>query len=226
MPLIGITGGIACGKSAVTRLLAAQGAVAFSADEAARAVLSPGGKALLRIAEEFGEEMLTPGGQLDRARMGRLAFADKAARSKLERILHPLIRSLLWAQIEAVREDFPPQTVLVVEIPLLYEGGLETWFDAVVVVSASEAVQLRRLWERDGLPAAEAHRRLDAQQKLEIKIVRAEIVLSNDGTEQELSAKVQNLWMDLMCGISDPRLKKTQSEPNLMPSDDTSECVE
>ena len=159
MPLIGLTGGIATGKSAVTRLLARRGAVTFSADEAARAVLVRNGPALRRIAREFGPEMLTSLGDLDRARMGRTVFADPEARRKLERILHPLIRSLLRAQIEASQRDLPPDPLIVVEIPLLYEGGLETWFEKVIVVTAPEALQRERLQSRNGLSAEEADRK-------------------------------------------------------------------
>lgn len=197
MPLIGLTGGIATGKSAVTRLLAARGAVTFSADEAARAVLVRNGPALRRITEEFGPEMLTPSGELDRARLGRIVFADSEARHKLERLLHPLIRSLLRAQIEAARRDLPPDTLIVVEIPLLYEGGLESWFDQVVVVTAPEAVQRERLCRRNGLDPEEADRRITAQWPLSRKVALADYVLENDGSLQQLDAAVENLWLHL-----------------------------
>lgn len=194
MPLIGLTGGIATGKSTVTRLLAALGAVTFSADEAARAVLVRNGPALRRIAAEFGPEILTPAGDLDRARMGRAVFADDSVRQRLERILHPLIRSLLRAQIEAAQRDLPPDTLIVVEIPLLYEGGLETWFDQVVVVAAPETVQRERLQQRSGLNAEESRRRLAAQWPLDRKIARADQVVVNAGSLPQLEAAVETLW--------------------------------
>ena len=197
MPLIGLTGGIAVGKSTVTRLLAARGAVTFSADEAARAVLVRNGTALDRIAAEFGPEMLTPLGELDRARMGRTVFADSEARHRLERILHPLIRSLLLTQIESVQRDLPSDTVVIVEIPLLYESGLETWFEQVVVVTASEAVQRERLRLRNGLSADEISRRLEAQWPLDRKVALADWVLVNEGSLQQLNAAVDLLWLQL-----------------------------
>ena len=206
MPLIGLTGGIAVGKSAVTQLLAAHGAVTFSADEAARAVLVRQGTALRRIAAEFGPEMLTPSGDLDRTRMGRLVFADREARHKLERLLHPLIRSLLRAQIESAQRDLPSDTVIVVEIPLLYEGGLETWFDQVLVVTASEAVQRARLRDRNGLTPDETSRRLAAQWPLRRKIARADRVLANDGSRQELEAAVETIW---------PYLERSRKPPGV-----------
>ena len=197
MPLIGLTGGIATGKSAVTRLLAARGATTFSADEAARAVLVRNGTALNRIVQEFGPEMRTPAGDLDRARLGRLVFADPEARRQLERILHPLIRSLLRAQIEAAQRDLPADTVIVVEIPLLYEGGLETWFDAVIVVTAPEPLQHERLRRRNSLDDEEAQRRIAAQWPLARKVARADYVLDNDASLPQLEAAVEKLWREL-----------------------------
>ena len=194
MPLIGLTGGIATGKSTVTRMLAARGAVTFSADEAARAVLVRNGPALRRIAAEFGPEMLTPAGDLDRTRMGRTVFADSAARHRLEQILHPLIRSLLRAQIEAAQRDLPTDTLIVVEIPLLYEGGLENWFDQVIVVAAPEAMQRERLQYRNGLNSEESSRRLAAQWPLDRKIARADHVLRNTGSMSQLAVAVETLW--------------------------------
>lgn len=194
MPLIGLTGGIATGKSAATRLLAQRGAVSFSADEAARAVLVRNGPALQLIAQEFGSEMLTPLGDLDRARLGRTVFADGEARHRLEKILHPLIRSLLRTQIEAAQRDLGPDTVIVVEIPLLYEGGLETWFDQVIVVTAPEALQIDRLRLRNGLDAAEAGRRIAAQWPLEQKVARADHLLVNNGSLLQLDAAIKNIW--------------------------------
>ncbi|MCW3052450.1 MAG: dephospho-CoA kinase [Chthonomonadales bacterium] len=194
MPLIGLTGGIATGKSAATRLLAQRGATTFSADEAARAVLVRNGPALRRIAQEFGSEMLTPLGDLDRARLGHTVFADPEARRRLEQILHPLIRSLLRAQIEAAQRDLGQDTLIVVEIPLLYEGGLETWFDQVIVVTAPRAIQIDRLRTRNGLDAEEASRRIAAQWPLEDKVVRADYVLVNDGSLPQLEAAIKNIW--------------------------------
>lgn len=201
MPLIGLTGGIATGKSTVTRMLAARGAVTFSADEAARAVLAPHGFALRRIVEEFGPEMLTSEGVLDRARMGRAVFRDPEARRRLEGILHPLIRSLLRDQIEAAQRDLPAHVPIVVEIPLLYEGGLETWFDRVVVVTASEAVQRTRLQQRDHLDAEEAARRIAAQWPLAEKAARADYVVVNDGSPPHLEPVVERLWAWLHTGM-------------------------
>lgn len=200
MPLIGLTGGIATGKSAATRMLAQRGATTFSADEAARAVLVRNGPALHRIVQEFGPEMLTPLGDLDRARLGRTVFADSEARQKLEQILHPLIRSLLRTQIEAAQRDLGPNALIIVEIPLLYEGGLETWFDQVIVLTAPESIQIDRLRLRNGLDAAEADRRIAAQWPLKRKVARADHVLVNDGSLSQLEAAIKNIWPLLNSG--------------------------
>src|SRR5690348_5304575 len=121
MLVVGITGGLATGKSLVTRRLHELGAVMFSADEAARAVLAPHGPVLAQIAADFGADMLTADGRLDRTRLGQRVFADATARAHLNQIMHPPILRLLRAQIDACRVDLPPTTVVVVEVPLLFE---------------------------------------------------------------------------------------------------------
>lgn len=197
MPVIGITGGIATGKSLITRLLKARGATTFSADDAARAVLTPGGLTLQEIARTFGKEMLRPDGALDRARLGQRIFADPAAREQLNRIMHPPILRLLHAQIASAREDLPPTALIAVEMPLLFEARLQDWFDAIIVVTASEATQVARLRARNGLDEAEARRRLVAQWPMADKIARADFVIANEGTPEQAAEAVETLWNQL-----------------------------
>jgi dephospho-CoA kinase len=197
MPVIGITGGIATGKSLVTDLFRQRGATTFSADEAARAMLAPGGPVLASIVQAFGPEIQRPDGNLDRAALGQRIFADPEARARLDRILHPPILRLLRAQIAAAQEDLPPEAVIAVEVPLLYEAHLEDWFDHIVVVSASETTQLTRLRIRNGLEEAEARQRLAAQWPLADKVARADFVLTNDGSRDEIAAAVAALWKRL-----------------------------
>lgn len=192
MSVLGITGGIATGKSLVTRRFRQQGALVFSADEAARAILTPGGSVLDAIRDAFGAEMLLPDGSLDRARLGQRIFADAAARARLNRLTHPPILRLLRAQIEAAREDFPC-ALIAVEVPLLYEANLQDWFDSVLVVTAPERAQIARLRARDGLSEAQARQRIAAQRPLKDKAARADIVLSNDGTPADLEAATDRL---------------------------------
>src|SRR5438105_7238577 len=127
MPVVGITGGLATGKSLVTALFKAEGATVFSADEAARAVLEPNGPVLREIAQTFGAEMIRPDGSLDRARLAQRIFADPKNRERLNRITHPPILRLLRAQIEGAQADLPPGSVIAVEVPLLFETNMQDW---------------------------------------------------------------------------------------------------
>jgi dephospho-CoA kinase len=194
MLIIGLTGGLATGKSLVTQLLARHGAVVFSADEAARVVVAPDGLIVREIVAAFGPEVLTPDGALDRTYLARRIFSDADSRAQLNHITHPPILRLIRAQIAAVREDLPPHTVAVFEVPLLFEGKMQDWFERIVVVTASETVQVRRLLERNGLDEAEARRRLAAQLPLASKIARADYVVPNDGSLPDLVAAVDALW--------------------------------
>ena len=194
LPVIGITGGLATGKSLVTALLQEQGAVTFSADEAARAVLDPGGRVLAEIARAFGPEVLLPEGRLDRALLGERVFRDPQARERLEQITHPPILSLLRAQIEAAASDLSAGAVIGVEVPLLYETHLQGWFDHIVVVAASETTRIARLRIRNGLSESQARNRLQTQWPLTAKIARADYVINNDGALSALKAAVEDLW--------------------------------
>ncbi len=204
MPVIGITGGLATGKSLITDLFRAQGATTFSADEAARAVVLPGSPALEAIVAAFGPEMLQPDGSLDRAALGRRIFADADARARLNAIVHPPTLRLLRAQIEAARQTLPPDAILAVEVPLLYETQMEDWFDGIVVVSAAEETQIARLRARNGLDEAEARRRLAAQWPLAEKVARADFVLENNGSRAEAEAAVAALWPRLLAASRRP----------------------
>jgi dephospho-CoA kinase len=197
MLTLGITGGLATGKSLVTRLMREHGAVVFSADQAARAVLIPNGQTLRQIAEAFGPDVLNADGSLDRALLGRRVFADTSARSILNRITHPPILRLLRAQMDACSVDLPPDTIVAVEVPLLFETKIQTWFERIVVVTASERVQVSRLDVRDLLPEAEAYSRIAAQMPLSHKIALADGVIVNDGSVETLTAAVDTLWNEL-----------------------------
>lgn len=197
LPVIGITGGLATGKSLVTALLRTRGAVTFSADEAARAVLIPGGAVLAEIARSFGTEMLLPDGRLDRARLGARVFQDRQARRRLEQITHPSILRLLRAQIESAASDLSAGAVIGIEVPLLYETNLQGWFDRVVAVTASEATRIARLGARNGLAEGEARQRLQTQWPLTAKIAHADYVINNDGALSTLEAAVDDLWSRL-----------------------------
>jgi dephospho-CoA kinase len=190
MRLIGITGGVATGKSLVARLFEQQGAVALSADAIAREVTAPDSPAVHRIAAELGRRFVHDG-VLDRAGLGEHVFACPEDRRKLERIVHPEVLRRLRDAIDDLRNREHPPEVVVVEVPLLYEVGLENWFDEVVVVTASEKEQIRRLAVRDGLDAEAARGRIEAQMPLGAKAARAHHVIINDGSEDTLMPQVQ-----------------------------------
>ena len=190
---VGLTGGIGSGKSTVAALLASKGAVVIDADQIAREVVAVGTPGLGRVAEEFGTEVLTPEGELDRPRMGSLVFADEEARRRLEAIVHPLVLERIVAIEAAADED----DVVVQDIPLLAEGGRAGDFDAVVVVDVPEEVQVQRLVRDRGMTPEDARARIEAQATREQRLAIATHVIENDGSLEELHARVDEVWAEL-----------------------------
>lgn len=198
MRLIGLTGGIATGKSTFAALLRARGVPVVDADGLARAVVEPGTPALAEIARAFGADVLQPDGALDRKRLAARVFADPEARRRLEAITHPAVRRAMLE--ETARLGAEGHALAFYDTPLLYEVGLEAALEAVVVVWAPRAVQLDRLRRRDGLSAAEAEARLSAQLPVDEKAARADFVVENAGPVQALAAKADRLLADLRQG--------------------------
>jgi dephospho-CoA kinase len=193
--VVGLTGGIASGKSTVARLLGQRGARVVDADQVARQVVAPGTPALAEIVEAFGAEMLGPDGALDRKRLGRRVFSDEAARHRLEALTHPRIAAAFAEHVQrAATEDV---AVLVYEAALLVESGAHRAVDRLVVVAAPAAVQRARVGARDGLDTAAAQARLDAQASLEAKLAVADHIVMNDGSIEDLERKVAALWEEL-----------------------------
>lgn len=199
MRLVGLTGGIATGKSTFAAALRALGAPVIDADRLAREVVAPGQPALAEIVRAFGPDVLEPGGGLDRRRLGAIVFADPEARRRLEAITHPAIRAAMRA--EAARLASAGHAVAFYDVPLLYEVGLERDVDAVVVVYAPRAVQLARLQRRDGLAPAEAEARLAAQLPIDEKAARADVVVDNPDDGVPLADKAGRLLADLATGV-------------------------
>ncbi|WP_309121404.1 dephospho-CoA kinase [Paenibacillus sp.] len=189
---VGLTGGIACGKSRVSRMLEARGAAIVDADRIAREVVLPGRPALLDIRETFGEDVIAPDGTLDRKRLGSIVFGDESARRKLEAITHPRIRAEMARQMSEWNEKEPDRLV-VADIPLLYESGLDKLyaFEDVLVVYVPREVQLERLMARDGMSREDAERRIDAQMPIEEKRKRADVVIDNSGSLAETERQVE-----------------------------------
>jgi dephospho-CoA kinase len=191
--LIGLTGGIASGKSAVAERLAELGAVIVDADVLAREVVDPGTPGLAAIERRFGPDVLRTDGRLDRAALGAIVFDDPEARRDLEAIVHPAVR----ARAAQLTRAAPPDAVVVQVIPLLVETGQQKAFDRVVAVDVDPEVQLQRLVRRSGLPVDQARARINAQATREQRLAAADDVIDNNGTVEQLRAAVDRLWARL-----------------------------
>lgn len=177
--ILGITGGIASGKSAVADFFVECGAILVSADLLAREVVNPGSPTLAQLVEAFGEEILTAGGCLNRQALASRIFADPDARRRLEEITHPAIAHLAECRLAALKSA--PHDLIVYEAPLLFEAGAEHRVDQVLVVIADTACQLARLRQRDNLDEEEALRRIAAQWPQADKVQKADFVIDNSG---------------------------------------------
>lgn len=195
-PVHGLTGGIACGKSTVSRLFAARGAIVIDADALAREVVAPGTSGLTELVAAFGDEVLRADGTLDRERLGRRVFADPAARARLEAITHPRIAQLSFERLAAARSSDAP--LVLYDAALLFESGRGDLFRPVVVVTAPREVQLARLMARDGLAPEAAAARIDSQMPVAEKAARADHVIDNGGTLAQTEAQVEALWQKWM----------------------------
>jgi dephospho-CoA kinase len=196
MPLIGLTGGIAAGKTVVASRLAELGAIVVDADALAREVVAPGAPALARIESEFGASVIAPDGTLDRAALGAIIFADAERRTTLNAITHPAVGELA-AQRIAAAFDADPDAVVVYDVPLLAEGGLHDRFDAVVVVHADAERRIRRLVEHRGLSEQEARHRLNSQASDTERLAIADIVIDANGTLEQTLEQADQLWRSL-----------------------------
>lgn len=189
MYTVGLTGGIASGKSEAARDFADCGAAVIDTDALAREVLRPGSDGLAAVAAEFGRDFLRPDGSLDRAKMRRLVFSDPGARRRLEEISHPRIRALLHERLRAL--SGPPYAI--VEIPLLVESGLARELDRILVIDAPEALQMERLMRRDGESEPQATEALQAQGPRRARLALADDVIVNDGGRDALREAVRGL---------------------------------
>lgn len=190
---MGLTGGIATGKTAVSDLLREHGAVVIDADLLARAVVEPGTPGLAAVVDRFGPQVLTSDRHLDREALGRIVFADPSARRDLEQIIHPEVRRRA-ARIET---EADPDAVVVHVIPLLVETGQHDDFDLIVVVDLDPQLQLERLQKRNGLDGTSARARVAAQASREARLAVADVVIDNSATRDDLQRQIDLLWADL-----------------------------
>jgi len=190
---VGLTGGIASGKSEVSRRLAARGAVVIDSDLLARASVAAGTDGFNEVLAAFGPSVLDTGGQLDRPALARAVFADERARAVLESIVHPRVRRRA-DELEAGAAATDPQAVVVHDIPLLVETGQGDRFDIVIVVDATDETRLDRLIGLRGMSAHEAASRMTAQATRRQRLNAADRVVHNDGDLQQLDSRVDELW--------------------------------
>jgi dephospho-CoA kinase len=195
--LVGLTGGIATGKSTVTALLAGPSVRVVDADALAREVVEPGTPAHAQIVAEFGKEVLQPDGRLDRARLGEIVFPDAARRKRLEAITHPAIRRR-FEQIVADLERAGFDGLLIWDAALLVESGGTKNMDRVVIVTTDPATQLRRLVQRDGCTEETARTRIASQMPLAIKARYGDYVIDNSGTREQTEARVREVYRSLL----------------------------
>lgn len=189
MKLVGLTGGIASGKSTVAEILKCQGAAIINADVLAREVVEPGHQAWTEIVNTFGIAVLQPDRTLDRQKLRAIIFDDAAARKKIESIIHPQVRALAEQRIR--EHAAAGYAVIVYEVPLLFEGNLQEWLRPVILVACDVDTQRNRLQSRDNLSAAQAQKHIDAQMSLEAKRRLADYVIENNGSLEDLKRQVQ-----------------------------------
>jgi len=184
MKWIGLTGGIATGKTTVAEFIKQSGYPVINADEVAHQALSPAGPIFHHIVKAFGQEILSPTGEIDRRALGAKIFKDEAQRLRLESLVHPYVKQ----QVKSLRDDLEKQgqKIAFYDVPLLYEKNMQDEFDQVIVVSCSEKLQMDRLLKRSALSPIEARDRIRSQLPLKEKIARADIVIENDSTLEAL----------------------------------------
>ncbi|MCG0285169.1 dephospho-CoA kinase [Streptomyces sp. PSAA01] len=191
---LGLTGGIGAGKSEVSRILTSLGAVLIDSDRIAREVVEPGTPGLTAVVTEFGPEVLTADGRLDRPRLGGIVFNDPERLSALNAIIHPLVRDRS-AELQAAAA---PDAVVVHDVPLLAENKLAPLYDLVMVVDATPETQLDRLVRLRGMAEDEARARMAAQATRADRLAIADVVIDNNGPIEALEPQVTKVWADLV----------------------------
>lgn len=191
--IIGLTGGIASGKSTVSALLVSKGASLVDADVIAREVMLPGHEVLAAAVKQFGSEILSPDGTLNRGKLGDIVFRDPAALQALNNLTHPAIRQEIKERMNSMEEE-DPKKLIIVDIPLLFESGLENLFREVLVVYVPREMQIARLMERNGLSLEQAEARLNAQMDIEVKRNKADYIIDNSGDLARTEQQVAVFW--------------------------------
>lgn len=195
MKLVGLTGGIASGKSTVAKILQSLGAAIVNADDLAREVVEPGHEAWKEIVASFGAEILQSDQTLDRQKLRTLIFNQPEARKRLESIIHPRVRALAEERIRQYAAAGYP--VVIYEVPLLFEGNLQEWLRPVILVACDVETQTARLQKRDHLTAADAEKHIAAQMSLKDKRRLADYVIENNGSLEDLERQTRQILEEL-----------------------------
>jgi dephospho-CoA kinase len=196
MILVGLTGGIASGKSLVSKLLKELGAYIIDADEIAREVIQPGEPAYQEILPQFGDEILNEDGTIDRSKLGRLVFSDPVKRTLLEGIVHPRVFAIEEARRRQIAQQ-DPEAVIIFDAPLLIETRAYELMDKVIVVYANPRTQLKRLMERDHLEYDEAKRRIAAQLPIADKRQHADYIINSGDPPEEVAKETEAIYQEL-----------------------------
>jgi dephospho-CoA kinase len=193
---VGLTGGIASGKSTVARMLAGKGALLIDLDELAHAVQEPEGEVWREIVRHFGPDILCGDGKINRGKLGKCVFADRKKLDLLNSIVHPAVFEKWRRRMDEIRKT-QPEAIVLSDIPLLIEAGLKPMFDLVLLVYLSPEEQIARLMARDGYSREEAARRLASQMPIGEKLAYADIVIRNDGSLVETRRAAAEVWREL-----------------------------
>jgi len=194
---VGLTGGIATGKSTVVRMLVRNGARVIDHDGLVHDLQEPGQPVWKRIVEVFGRDILDPEDRIDRKKLGTLVFDNEERRKTLEGIVHPAVLQEAQRQREEIAKE-NVNAIILSDIPLLLEVGLQDQFDLVLLVYAPPGVQIRRVMKRNSLSREDALARLKSQMPIDEKLQYADLVIRNDGTMRELEKRVHEVWEELL----------------------------
>ena len=189
--VIGLTGGIASGKSTISSILKAVGWPVIDADLIARQIVMPDSKGLEQIVNRFGPQMLNSDGTLDRKKLGKTVFDDPKKLSDLDKIEHPLIQEAIDSQLDEFKKQHLP--VVVLDVPLLFETGMDEECDLTVLAVVDQATQLKRLMKRDQISKMDAVKRISSQMSLKEKMQRADVIIDNNGTLEQTRSQVAEL---------------------------------
>lgn len=194
---VGLTGGIACGKSTVAKMFVKLGAHLIDFDKIAHYVQEPGKQAYKEVVHQFGKAILKPDKKIDRIKLGKIVFADRKKMNKLNHIVHPLVYQEWQTRLEKIRAK-EEHAIVLSDVPLLFEGGMQCLFDLILLVIVAPEEQIRRLRTRNGLSVQDAEKRLNCQMPIRQKIKLANIVIDNKGSVSDTEKKVKQIWKKLL----------------------------